>query len=131
MLPLQVGVPGQECRNIDVGNPVPVGDHESTRMNMIFTEEEPACGFGFNAGLRETDLPVLTWCGYLRGGEGKRECLCEGVAVQEIIGDHLALVAQGQDEPGMMVVGITFHDVPEHRVFTELDERFRHLPCLL
>src|SRR5262245_47744637 len=57
---------------------------------------------------------------------GEREVVRQAlVVVEEILPDHVAAVAQAQDEVLVAEVRVVAHEVPDDRPYADVDERLR------
>ena len=52
------------------------------------------------------------------------EVVVHGFVVQEVILDHVAAIAEAEDELAHSVVGVHLHDVPQDGAAADLDHRF-------
>ena len=57
--------------------------------------------------------------------EGNRAVGLHRLVVQEVLSDHVSLVAETKDELAMPVAREALHDVPKERPVTDLHHRFR------
>lgn len=113
--------------NIDVGNAVPVGDHEAIRVDVLCDALDARPFQGFRPGVGHGDAPV----GHLRGrvvgrragGEIHGEVRITHTVIVEILLDDLPLVAEGQHKILVTVPGVHGHDMPQHRTPADFDHR--------
>ena len=55
--------------------------------------------------------------------QGDGEIVVHRLVVEEVLLDHVAAIAQAEDEVAEAVVGVDLHDVPEDRPPADLDHR--------
>src|SRR5262249_27108382 len=91
-------------------------------------QQAPA-GQGFKAGFDQVDLPVSSRSVMRRnlsGGKIDRQTAVQNLEIEEVTLNHLALIAQRDDEFTETLFGIYLHDVPEKWTTTDFHHRLRH-----
>ena len=121
LLPVKV----QRGIDIDVTHSVSVGEKEV----FFFLQNgldplDPTTGQGFQAGVHESNFPVLFLEGAMElrfafAPESEGHIAHHPAEVAEEVFDHFALVAQAENEVSMTMGGIDFHDVPEDGAATD------------
>ena len=122
-------VEGDEFGDVDVGEAVAVGDEEGCVVEVFGCSMHASAGHGGFAGVGDGDGPVGFVVGVVEvqgvaGSELNSEVVVAGFVVEEVLLNHVALVAGGNDEVGDAVVGKVFHDVPEHGAPADFDHGF-------
>src|SRR5215471_1790994 len=116
-----------EALNVDVAKPVAIGQKESIVIRKIPRYAlQSAAGHGFEASIGEADGEILLLvCAHELDvrlpAEADPEIVVHGLVVQEVVLDHVAAVAEAQNEFPQSVVGVDLHDVPEDWVSSDLD----------
>jgi hypothetical protein len=121
-----LAVEGDQRADVDVGDPVAVGQAEGLVAEIVAHAAEPSAGHGLEPGVGEGDAPGLALDPVdldRVGGEVDRHVVGAVEEFQEVLLDHVALVAAADHEVGQPVGGVDLHDVPEHRPGADLDER--------
>ncbi len=98
--------------------------------HVLADARQPLADVGVQTGVDEGDAPVVHVAGVqldplaaLRQGEIVRQALA---VVQEILTDHVATVAQTEDEILVSEVRIVAHQVPNDRTHSDVHERLGH-----
>jgi hypothetical protein len=118
----------QQARDVDVGDAVAVGEHERVVADPLAHSSHAPSRLGIGAGVDQVDDPIL---GRRRvglepaGAEIHGHVGRERVVVGEVLLDHRAEVAEGDDELVVALRRVDVHDVPDHRVPADLDEGLR------
>ncbi len=98
------------------------------RSKLRHITHDLAGAVGNDAG--EGDAPVLLVVSAVKfhcraTAEGERGVAGVPKVVAEVILDHIALVAEAEDELPMAVMSVGLHDVPEDRAVADRHHRFR------
>jgi hypothetical protein len=120
-------VEGDQGVQVDVRDPVAVGAEEEGTAEVLPGAPDAGAGHSGATGLRAGDLPVqgILEVGHdagRRSAEGDGEVVVVEVVVEEVVPDHVALVAQAEDEAIEAVAGEVGHDVPEDGAAADLHE---------
>ncbi len=105
-----LAVEGQQVRQVDVRDPVPVGRAEGPSLQPLLEPVDPPAGRRVEAGVDAVHLHAV---GPVLGGH-------------ELL-DQLPLVAGGHEEAPEALGRVDAHDVPEDRPLPHLHERLRDL----
>ena len=116
--------------DVDGGQSVAVGKQKRfARRDVALDGFDAEGGHGILPGIGQGDIPVLlimivVTCDF--GGVAEFEGDVAGVpqVVAEVVFDHVALVAEAEDEVLVPVLGIGFHDVPEDGFAPDGDHGF-------
>jgi hypothetical protein len=111
-----IGMEGEFRADIDVGQTIPVGHAKWFAGIQEFANlQKPPAGHGFLAGIHQSHFPGFTAAVVILDPV-RRHVECDVRLMQEIIRevllDHVALVAEADDELADAEGGIQFHDVP-------------------
>ena len=121
----------QQRPDVDVADAVAVGQHEALLVAQVGGKPaEPAARHRLLAGFDEGDAPIRFFVGGGQpldalGAELHREVAVQQVVVEEVVLDHLALVAKREDEIGEAKGRVGLHDVPEDRPVADWHQRLR------
>ncbi len=119
-------MPGDQRRDVDVADPVAVGQAERLVADERQHAFQATAGHRVRAGLDERHPPRL--------GRGAVDLHLAAAHVERHVGrvqgvvgepllDEIALVAEAHDELLDLVRGVDLHDVPEDRLAADLDHR--------
>lgn len=116
--------------DIDVRNAVTVGETKQIVAFEIFLYQAYAPpGLSRLPCLRERHLPLLSRGAVQRHAsrvtEAQSDIRGKESIVKKILFDEPALVTETEHEVVNTVMRVKLHDVPEHRVFTDPDQRLR------
>ena len=115
---------------VDVRYAVAVRDHELIAFDVLARSVDSAAGLRRLSSLREENAPLLLRMEWLQVLDAALADVNTNVAVhravvKEVVPDHVALVAETENEIHDPEVGVELHDVPEDRLSTDLDHRLR------
>src|SRR5665648_333868 len=124
MLPMA----GNQGLQVDIGDSVAVGHHERAVVQIILDTLNPTAGHGFEPRFNEGHTPGFS--GILMDLQALVADIEGDIAVvkkivREVLFDHVALVTQADDEIVETIVAVDLHDMPEDRLISDLDHRFR------
>src|SRR5689334_5905086 len=107
--------------DVNIADAVPIGHHETIVRDVFLGTFQTPSRHRFQARLGQRDAKVLFLvivvvldAGLLAEANG--EIIVHRLVVQKVLLDHVAPIAQAQDEIPKPMVGIEFHDVPEDGV---------------
>src|SRR6266487_19887 len=111
-----------------VGQAVAVaGEEDLLAFEVLARRPQPLADVGLQSGVGEGDPPVVDVAGEqldLAAAVAQHEVVGDGlVVVQEVLLDHVGLVAEAQDEVPVPVVRVVLHDVPQDRPVADRDHR--------
>src|SRR6266508_2745759 len=119
----------QQRMQIDVGQPVAVRHAERLVVaDVSFDAFDAASGVGVEAGVGKCDAPVfadrtaLAQLIITRLAHLQREIGVEPVVFEEVAFDRVAEIAQAENEIVQPVMGVNFHQMPEHGTAPDLDQ---------
>lgn len=122
----------QQFFEVYVADTVAVGHHEEWRGDVVTHAGEARASHGVKAGVGEGDVPLFVRAaGVNRDRAAAARADVDGEVtvhefeVEEILFDHLALVAEADDEVAKSEVGVVFHDVPKNGALADRDHGFR------
>ena len=119
-----------ERLDVNVGEPVAIGDHEEVVLDVSPDPLDPPAGHRVLPGIGQGDGEVLLAVAVEvvdlgLPAELDHEVVVQGLVVQEVFLDHPAPIAQAEDEVLEPVVGEELHDVPEDGPLADQDQRLR------
>ena len=117
----------QQVSHVDVAHSVAVGDHERARVEPALQSLDAAAGIGVVPGFDQVHQPVVALLAVrvdLASGQVDRDVAVDGVVVEKVALDRVALIAQRDDELLEAVVRVVLHDVPQDRAAADFDHRF-------
>ena len=115
--------------DVDVADAVAVGEKKGVVIAEVFLDlADAGGGHGLLAGVGEGDGPVFLAMVRVKfhgglGAEAQRGVARVPQVIAEVVLDHLALVAQAEDEVLEPVVRVNLHDVPQHGPVADGDHR--------
>ena len=114
-------VKGDQRADVHVGEAIAIGHHKAVIAEPGLEPQQPATGHRGQAGVHQMHRPIMAQAvvhGDLAGIELDGNAAVERIIVQKVLFDHLAFVAEGDDELFKAVGGIPVHDVHEDRFTT-------------
>ena len=118
----------KQLAQIDVGDTVAIGQHETFGTEPRLQALDAAAGRRVETGRYQVYLPIIertTMVFDSAAAEVDRHSAIVQRVRREVTLDHIALVAQRHAELAKAVVGVDLHDVPEYRASADLDHRLR------
>ena len=120
----------EERAEVDIRDAVAVRHHELIAFDVLTGAMDPAAGLRREPGLGEEDAPLLLIVKGLEVldlpfADVNSDVAVHGAVVQEVVPDHVALVAKAEDEIHDPEVRVELHDVPEDWSSADLDHRLR------
>ncbi len=121
---------------VHVRDAVAVRDHEFVALDVLARPVDSAAGLRRKTRLREENAPFLLSMERLEVFDATVTDVDADVAVhravvEEVVADHVALVAETEDEIHDPEMCVELHDVPEDRPAADLDHRlWPHLRLL-
>ena len=117
---------GDERAEVHIGHAVAIGHEEGLTLDVLGDFFQPRALEGLFAGAGQGHLPAALFVAGVqqrRGGLAQLhgDIVVHGLVVEEIVLDHLALVAQRQGEVRVPLGGEDLHDVPEDGPGTDAD----------
>ncbi len=115
---------------------VAIGSHEALAFNELADPEDPAASHRVGARLCQRDSPIrlamsiVVFDGVL-ATEMHGEVVHPGLIVEEVVADHIALIAEADDKVAHVEVRVVLHDVPENRPTTDHHHRLGAILGLL
>jgi hypothetical protein len=124
--------------DVDLRDAVAIGHAEGLVAEIVAQAPQPAAGLSLQASVHQRHAPGL------RAADMGRDIVLRIVeghvghvqpVVREELLDHVALVAERENELVDAALGVDLHDVPEDRAPSDLDHRLRarlgllHEPC--
>src|SRR5260221_1229270 len=114
--------------DVDIAYAVAVGQAEILVVTQIGQDLlDAAADHGAFAGIDQGDRPgfsILAQNVHLVFAQVESDVGLVQEVVREILLDHIALVAEADDEIVDAVAGVDFHDMPQDRLAADLDHRF-------
>ena len=117
-----------EFFDIDIRDPVAVGEHKRFVSHIFFCAKNTPSGHGVQACVDESDPPrfaVLFMDGHLVLFQIEGNVASVQEVVCEIFFDDISFVSEENDEVVVSIARVYLHDVPEDRVPADFDHGFR------
>ena len=115
--------------DIDVRNAVAIGQQKVIGIDQVLDALDASAGHGGAPGVDAADLPASPRVGIKKArhalAQPHRKVTVAGVVINEEVSDHLAFVAEAQNEATETVLGVDVHDVAQDRPAANLGEWFR------
>jgi len=121
-------VKSDQRADVHVGEAVAIGHHKAIVAEPGLEPQQPATGHRGQAGVHQMHRPIMAQAvvhSDLAGIELDGDAAVERIIVQKVLFDHLAFVAEGDDELFKAVSGIPAHDMYEDGFTAYLDHRLR------
>lgn len=125
----------EKLADVDISDAITIGDHERVAINVSLDSLDPAAGHRLLTGIRQCDLEILLVMSVEIVDAGlasqvNREVIIHGFIIQKILLNHLASIAQAEDEVSVAMVSVEFHDVPDDGLLADQDHGLGAKFCL-
>src|SRR5262249_48224047 len=117
-----------QVANVDVGDAISVGEKERFAADPVAKTLDAAAGIGVKPGIYQVHAParlLLVVHDGFAAAKVDGEVVIQGVKVQEVVFNALALVTEGHDELGETISCVDIHEMPEHGLAADFDHGLR------